>query len=167
MTIIIEPASISDELHLHFTLGNLDYLVISGYANFNWATDTKPGTPHQLQGDPHDDGLYIDYQVRALVGPDWKAIRGVSAVMTTAGFRHLSSDEADFTGYDVNVCDWKGIDAPVADYERIQLRAEVRVSGGEDSFISRLGYQVVARGLLAPGYTDKDFLQSYEPAPAP
>ena len=167
MTIIIEPAGISDELHLKFTLGNLDHLVISGYAKFNWEHDTTPGTVHQLQGDPDDDGTYIDYEVRALVGPDWRAIRGVSAIMTTTGFRHLSSDEADFTGFEVNQCDWKGVDAPAPSYERIQLRAQVRVSGGVDSFISRLGYQVIARGLLAPGYSDQSGLQSYQPAPPP
>ena len=166
MAKIVEASSISQELHLHFQISGVDFLVISGYAFFLWQTGDNP-LPSQIQGDPDNDHKSVEYEARMLIGPDWEAIRDVSAVVSRAGYFHFSPDSADAGGYDITLCDWKGVDSSSASYERVELRVSLSLAGGVDSYINSLAYQAVVEGKLGPGYTDKSGLQSYQPATPP
>jgi hypothetical protein len=79
---ITEPASNSPETHFTFSVDGTDYFMISGYARFNRRKETIPGEPHQLPGNPAAGGSNEMYDVQMLVGPDWAAIRDVSAIVT-------------------------------------------------------------------------------------
>ncbi|MFN2421445.1 MAG: hypothetical protein ABR527_08730 [Gemmatimonadota bacterium] len=83
----------------------------------------------------------------------WTAVHDVSPIVAQAGFFHMSSDEADWTGYEIGPCAWDTVGLPPPDdnKERIRLRVRVVVQGGQDMRMTRLAYHLVAIGRLAPG----------------
>lgn len=136
-----EPIAFAKEERLSIPVEGLQCLVISGYATF--------GT---MVGDDEDDYKDMSYTAHMVVGPNWLNVRDVSPIVTRAGFNHPDSDEADATGYKIKSCTWDtvGNPAPNTDSERIRLKVELEVKGGNFSHLTTLAYHLVATGKLAP-----------------
>jgi hypothetical protein len=120
---------------------NADLVVVSGYAT---------GFEGQLTGSEEDDYTDVLYQIEMLVGPTWRKLTDVSPVVTPAGFKHLSSDTADNTGYGVTSCSWDRAEDPDGNMEKIRLTVEMFVRGGPDATVETLAYHLTAVGNLGP-----------------
>jgi len=78
----------------------------------------------------------------------------VSPLVTHAGFGHSSSDEADATGYRIDSCTWDKAGDPNNNFLRVVLIVQLQMRGGPDAKLSRLGYQLMVQGTLAPGFSN-------------
>lgn len=141
---IVEPIGFAEEQVLQIPM-SIECLVISGYAEFSLNNND---VSHSIHGDEDDDGKAVHYTVHMVVGPMWLSVRNVSPITALAGFYHGNPDEADIGGYEIQSCTWDTIGSPPpnTDQERIRLKVELEVRGGQQHKIQRLAYHLVAIG---------------------
>jgi hypothetical protein len=102
-----------------------------------------------LQGDPDDDDQkWVTHNVHMVVGPKWLAVRDVSPIVTVPGFQFWDSDSADASGSEILTCTWDtvGESEGQTEFERIRLKVKLRLCGGEQYWITKLAYHLVAVG---------------------
>jgi len=152
MATIIEPSSLETEEIMNIPVASAGVLckVISGYANFS-DFENLLGGPElgPLKGDPDDDDrIWIKYTVHMVVGPKWNDVRDVSPIVTVAGFSFLDSDSADDSGTQIDTCTWDtvGLSEGQTQFEKIRLKVELRLCGGNEYAITKLAYHLVAVG---------------------
>ena len=129
-----------------------DCIALSGYASFSEIPVNTLGgpSPSKLEGDAGDDSVWVGYEVHMVVGPKWRGVRDVSPIVTVAGFSFDDSDEADDSGYQVDTCTWDtvGLSENQTEFERIRLKVNIRMRGGDGFSVTKLAYHLVAVGLL-------------------
>ena len=118
-------------------------VVVSGYAIYEWDGQPQPGGLVNLLGD--DDDIEKT-KVEVIVGPLWRDVRQVSALLTGAGIVSGDSDEVDHSCWVVRSLTWDVVQEPGG--ERIRLKFRVEVQGIENGFVN-FGYQFTATGSLA------------------
>lgn len=129
-------------------VGGKDVVVVSGYKYY---TDTV------LTGSTESDSKANHYECHIYVGPKWRDLDGVSPVVTVSGFSHYNSDDAEDTGYGVDLCKWSWeMPQDPSEGRRIMLIVFLHVRGGTDLSIRGFAYHLVARGSLMLGQT-QDF----------
>ena len=154
MATIIEPTGFEQEERLQVPVSGVHCLVVSGYANFLFTVSNNVGGPTPSddapKGDPDDDSRWLAYDVRMVVGPRWRGVRDVSPSVHLAGWSFANSDEVDDSGFHIDTCTWDtvGMPEPDTELERIRLLVKLRVRGGTDFGVTKLGYQLVANGVL-------------------
>lgn len=168
MTVIVEPESFEPEelLNVPVAGSGAQCRVVSGYANFFDKNITNIyGAPIGLAPLPGEDVLqelpltgdvYPDdedkkwtaYNVHMVVGPAWHSVRDVSPIVSVAGFSFMDNDSADASGSEIRRCTWDtvGLTGDQAEFERIRLKVDLRLCGGNRYAIIKLGYHLVAVG---------------------
>lgn len=165
---IFMPESLEPEELLNVPVASSGTLcrVVSGYANFFDKSITNvygapigleplPGDtvlqPLPLTGDiyPDDeDKKWTPYEVHMVVGPAWNAVRDVSPIVSVAGFPFRDNDSADASGTEIRGCTWDtvGLTGDQSNLERIRLKVDLRLCGGNQYAVIKLGYHFVAVG---------------------
>ncbi|BBX88508.1 hypothetical protein H5U98_26105 [Mycolicibacterium boenickei] len=165
---IITPESLESEELLNIPVAGAGTLcrVVSGYANFMDKNITNafgapigleplPGEdilqPLPLSGDfePNDDDkTWRAFEVHMEVGPNWRSVRDVSPIVTVAGFTFRDNDAANASGTEIRSCTWDtvGLTGDQSEFERIRLKVDVRMCGGQQYSIIKLAYHLVAVG---------------------
>ncbi|MGV0740919.1 hypothetical protein [Mycolicibacterium sp. XJ870] len=165
---IITPVSLEPEeiMSIPVAASGAVCRVVSGYANFHdkdnhnvhgapIGLDPLPGEDVlqelPLIGDTYpndDDKKWSPYEVHMVVGPTWRSVRDVSPIVGVAGFSFKDSDAADASGTEILRCTWDtvGLTGDQSEMERIRLKVNLRLCGGNDYAIIKLGYHLVAVG---------------------
>lgn|GEM_PF-1891133 len=94
-----------------------------------------------------DDDEENEFDVRILVGPFWKDVQSVVPKVTIDGFVSFNPDEDDALKWEIRELEWDTIGELGASNDELRIRLKFRVIvRGEHSWITRLGYHVMARG---------------------
>lgn len=118
--------------------------VISGYAIFEMNGQAEPDG--LFLGPNEDDDNIGKWTVEVVVGPLWRDVRQVSAIVTPSGIVSLDSDEVDHSRWVVRSLVWDTVGR--AGGERIQLVFKTEIQGASNGFVN-FAYQLTATGWLA------------------
>jgi hypothetical protein len=152
MTTIITPENFETEeiMNIPVAGSGAQCRVVSGYANFyDFINNYGEPIDSPIKGDPDDDDtIWITHEVHMVVGPKWTDVRDVSPSVFVAGFSFRDSDSADRSGTEIMQCTWDtvGLSEGQTNFERIRLKVNLRLCGGEEYSIIKLGYHLVAVG---------------------
>lgn len=111
-------------------------IVVSGYINI--------GSGGVWNADPDDDNVNV-VEIKQTVGPVWRKISQVSAIVTPAGLASLDADEVDHSRWVVRRRTWD--EKAVQGGMQIELKISLEFQGFGNAWIN-LAYQVIATGDL-------------------
>jgi hypothetical protein len=94
-----------------------------------------------------DDSVIIDWEVQTAVGPTWRSVNQVSAMVSMGGIISSDSDEVDESRWVITECTWDEVPADTEPGKRIRLKAKLQVQGMSNGWVT-LAYQVIATGNL-------------------
>jgi hypothetical protein len=94
-----------------------------------------------------DDDDVATWELHAEVGPFWRSISQVSAMVSMGGIASRDSDEVDHSLWAVAECTWDEVPAGSEPGKRIRLKVKLQVQGFGNGWVT-LAYQVVATGNL-------------------
>lgn len=118
-------------------------IVLSGYAILEFEGQPQSGGVFVSPG--ADDEEVHAWTVEVVVGPEWRDVRQVSAIVTPAGISSTDSDEVDHSKWVVRSVTWDTVGDPAG--ERIRLTFATEIQGAGNGWVN-FAYQLTATGWL-------------------
>lgn len=156
MPTIHEPSSYATEQIVRLAnVGRDRCYAVSGYADFSDADAHDDGHPmhsplHGGGSGSSDHRWFGIGPIHLVVGPKFAEVKDVSPIVNVAGFSFRDSDETDDTGFEITKCEWDAVSLPEPDngQERVRLKIDARMCGGEQSSITILSYHFIVVGSV-------------------